>query len=293
LASALATGRSQVIGLMLPSASSFAQHDPFYSLLTTGITSAAAAQGYNVMLYAAAPEELGQEAARRIDKMVAGMVFVSPPASTPLYAECSRQNIPYATILAGTESGPFTVNSDDHHGGILATAHLADLGHVRIAHLAGKPGVVTSLPRKRGYLEALEMRGIVPDAELLAPGEFTRKAGYDSAKRLLQLPVDRRPTAIFAANDLSAHGAIEAAIDLGLTVPGDVAVVGYDDTWYATVGRPSLTSVNLDVPWIGQCACEMILSFLERGGPAEAHLVLPVSLTIRESTGPPGSAELP
>jgi len=285
LAGALATGRSRILGLMLPHAWAYADHDPFYSLVTTGVTACAARYGYNVMLYSAAAEDEGDRAAKMIDKLISGLIFVSPPAETPLYAECRRLRIPYVTILAGLESGPLTVNSADYEGGLLATRHLIARGHKRIAHLAGRIDVTTSAPRQQGYLAALKEAGISPDTELCIAGDFNRSSGYESTRQLMSLPLDLRPTAIFAANDLSAHGAIEAVIDSGLDVPNDVAVVGYDDTWYATVTRPTLTSVRMDVPSVGRHAAELLISFLEGDDSIQPHRTLPVSLTIRESCG--------
>ena len=284
-ARALATGRSRILGLMLPHSFAYAVHDPFYSLVTTGVTAAASRHGYNVMLYSAAAEDEGDRAVKAIDKLVAGIVFVSPPLGTPLYAECVRQGIPYATILAGGESGPISVDSDDYAGGHLATEHLLRLGHTRIAHLEGTAGIVTTEPRRQGYLDALAEVGILADPALCIPGEFTRDSGYARTVQLLALPSSLRPTAIFAANDLAAHGALDAIAEAGLRAPNDVAVVGYDDSWYATMMRPSLTSVSMDIPAIGRTAAEALLNSFEQGETGPSHLVLPVSLSVRESCG--------
>ena len=274
-ARALVTGHTKVIGLMLPDATAFAQHDPFYSLLTTGVTACAAEHGYNVMLYAAAPEDAGAESAKLIDRSVAGIVFVSPQDGTPLFAECEKQSIPYVTILGNQPTGAFTVQSDDYHGGRLATEYLIQLGHRRIAHLTGRPWVGTTQPRLRGYEDALRLAQIGFDSSLVTSGNFNRVDGRVAARELLSRPVESRPTAIFAANDLSAHGVIEAAEELGLRVPDDLSVIGYDDTWYATLGRPALTTINIDVPRIGHEACRMILDLLERQGAPECHMTLP------------------
>jgi len=285
LAGALATGRSRILGLMLPFAWAYADHDPFYSLVSTGVTACAARYGYNVMLYSATAEDEGDRAAKMIDGLVGGLIFVSPPPESPLYSECRRQGIPYVTILAGRDSAPLTVNSDDFEGGLLATRHLVSLGHKKIAHLSGQPDVVTSKPRQQGYLAALSEAGIAADSKLTIAGDFNRASSYAATIQLLSLPADQRPTAIFAANDLSAHGAIEAVFDAGLNVPGDIAVVGYDDTWYATVTRPMLTTVCMDVHTVGHRATELLISFLEGDAAIQSHSVLPVSLSIRESCG--------
>jgi LacI family transcriptional regulator len=270
---------------MLPHVFAYAVHDPFYSLITVGVTSAASRHGYNVMLYSAAAEDDADRATRAIDRLVAGILFVSPPEDTPLYAECERQGIPYATILSGSHSGAITVDSDDYSGGLLATRHLISLGHRRIAHLEGTPGVVTSAPRRQGYLDAHEELGVPVDPEFLLPGTFDRASGYRRTYELLRRPGVARPTAIFAANDLAAHGALDAATEVGLRVPEDLAVVGYDDTWYATITRPTLTSVRMDVTGIGMRAAQSLLEAIEGSGPPTCHILTPVSLSIRESCG--------
>jgi len=288
-ASALATGRSRILGMMLPFVASYTEHDAFFSLLTTGVTACASEHGFNVMLYSAAAEAEGQRAARMVDRLVAGLVLVSPPPGSPIPEECLRQGISFVSVLAGSSSGHLTVDSDDFAGGALATNHLIGRGHRRIAHLEGRPEVPTSKPRRLAYLEALSAAGIEPDPELCRRGDFNRADGYRATKHLLRLPPIQRPTAIFAGNDLSAHGALDAIYDSGLHVPDDIAVVGYDDTWYATVTRPPLTSVRVDVPGIGYRATTMLLGSFETSADAEEHCVLPVSLTIRESCGAPAS----
>ncbi|MBC8066024.1 MAG: LacI family DNA-binding transcriptional regulator [Chlorobia bacterium] len=284
MAGALATGRTHVLGLMLPSHDAYMAHDPFFSLVTTGITACASENGYNVMLYSATAEDEGLRAASMVDKRVDGLVLVSPPSGTPILDECQRQGIPVVSIMADADVGPLQVHSDDFLGGLLAMRHLISLGHRRIAHLKGGNGVATTEPRYQAYLAALREANMVPDPALCLVGDFKRTAGRDATDRLLNLP--SCPTAIFAANDLSAHGAIEAIREAGLRVPEDVAVVGYDDTWYATVTRPALTSVRMDVETLGRKAAELLIGFL-RGGemPREPRIVVPVSLTIRESCG--------
>jgi LacI family transcriptional regulator len=284
MAGALATGKTHVLGLMLPSQDAYAAHDPFYSLVTTGVTACASKNGYNVMLYSATAEDEGQRAANMIDKRIDGMVLVSPPPETPILEECQRQGIPVVSIMGGHDQGPLQVDSDDYRGGRLATEHLIQLGHTRIAHLKGQPEISTAEPRFRGYLDALQEAGISSKAELCVPGDFKRSIGRESTNELLGLT--NPPTAIFAANDLSAHGAIEAIRDAGLRVPEDVAVVGYDDTWYATITRPSLTSVSMDVTSIGESAARLLIDFLKGGRSlAQTRVVLPVSLSVRESCG--------
>jgi LacI family transcriptional regulator len=285
-ASALATGRNHVIGLMLPYADSFTAPDPFSSLVSAGVAAGASRAGYNLMLYTAVAEEDGGGAAKKIDRRVDGLVLVIPPDDSPIVEECRRQGIPTVAIMQRPEALRLTVNSSDYDGATLATNHLIALGHRRIAHLLGKPEIHTSESRCRAYIDALIAAGIEPDRDLIVEGGFGRDVSFASTRLLLRMPRDRRPTAIFAANDLSAHGAIDAIAEAGLLVPDDVSVVGYDDTWYASVVTPPLTSVCVNVDLVGRHAAEMLIECIE-GRVHDCHPILPVSLTIRRSSGPP------
>lgn len=287
LAGALATGRTQVIGLMLPEVVAYTEHDPFFSLVTTGVNAGAAMHSYNVMLYAAAAEQEGARAAKMIDRRIDGLVLVDPPDQTPIYIEARTQGIPVVAIICRPEDAELTVNSDDFLGATLAVKHLVELGHRRIAHLVGNPNILTSEPRLQGYLNVLASAGVAIDPTLSLDGGFSKQKGYESTARLMSLPKEARPTAIFAANDLSAHGALDAIIEKGLRVPEDVSVVGYDDTWYATITRPQLTTVNMNVQELGATAANLLIGSLEGKPVVKKHLVTSVSLTVRESSGPP------
>lgn len=288
LAGALATGKSHVIGMMLPHASAYtAEQAPFETIVMNGVMAQAARHGYNLMMYSATAEDEGDRAARMIDRRIDGLILVVPPAQTPIYAECERQGIAVVSILARPEDAPLTVNSDDEAGARLATRHLLDLGHRRIAHLRGKPETVTTGPRQRGYAAELASADIEFDPDLCREGGFSRDVSYEATLDLMRLPEAVRPTAIFAANDPSAHGAIDAIHEMELRVPEDVSVVGYDDTWYATVTRPPLTSVSMKVEELGRRAADLLIARLTDISIDVPHPVLPVSLAVRESSGPP------
>ncbi len=283
---ALVTGRSHVIGLMLPHANSFAAPDPFYSLVTAGVAAGASQAGYNLMLYTAVAEDEGALAAEKIDRRIDGLILVIPPEDSPILEECRRLGISTVGIVQDPRAARRTVNSDDYEGGRLATEHLLALGHRRIAHLYGSRDNYSNEGRYRAYVDVLRAAGVEPDQDLVREGGFNRSTSYESSRLLARMPERRRPTAIFAANDLSAHGAIDAITEAGLRVPDDISVVGYDDTWYASITNPPLTTVRMNVDLIGRRAAELVISSIE-GRLEEDHIVLPVSLTIRQSSGPP------
>lgn len=286
IAKSLATGRTGVLGVMLPYATSFLEHDPFITNVMNGVVAEAVRQRYNVMLYTATSEEEGFGAAHMVDSRVDGVVLVIPPENSPIVRDCRQRDIPLVSVLRKPATADeCVVNSNDYEGARMATQHLLNLGHRRIAHLAGFEGVQTTQPRQQGYHEAMVDAGLTLDPAWTAPCGFGREQGSLAARALLKLAADRRPTALFCANDLSAHGAIQAANELGFKVPDDLAIVGYDDTWYSTMTDPPLTTVNMGIEEMGVRAAQMLIAQVEDRPTRERQPVLPVSLTVRESCG--------
>ena len=285
VARSLATGKSRVLGLMLPYAEAFTDHNPFNAQVTNGILSQAIASHYNLMLYTGASEGDPEQAATMVDSRVDGVVLVLPPGDSPIFLKCESRHIPYVSILRDPIEGTWSVNSDDVQGGKLATGHLASLGHTKIAHLMGNDDVSTSRPRLRGYMQALEEAGLPIEQSLLVPAGFDWRGGYATMKELLKRPASKRPTAIFAANDLCAGGAMRAIREAGLSIPEDIAIVGYDDTWFATMTQPTLTSVRMPIEDMGALAVKMLVDRVEGRQVEDPLPILPVSLTVRASCG--------
>jgi LacI family transcriptional regulator len=180
--------------------------------------------------------------------------------------------------------GTISVNANDFEGGRLATAHLASMGHRYIAHLMGGSDVATSRPRLNGYRRALEEAGISFDPSLVIEAGFDWRGGYAVTQTLLARS-HKRPTAIFAANDLCAEGAMRAIREAGLSIPNDIAIVGYDDTWYASMTQPALTSVRMPIEEMGALAVQLLVDRVEGRHIADPLPVLPISLTVRASCG--------
>ena len=287
VARSLATGKSKVIGVMLPYAEAFTDHNPFCAQVTNGILEEVVRRHYNLMLYTGALMK-GSQAALTVDSRVDGIVLVMPPVDSPVFLKCESRRIPYVSILRPELSGTWTVNSDDFEGGRLATQHLIQLGHKRIAHFSGDDSVTTSKPRLLGYKHAMEAAGLSSDPSLVVKASFDWRAGYQAAKSILEMPAARRPSAIFAANDLCAEGVMRALRECGARVPDDFAVVGYDDTWFSTMTQPALTSVRMPISEMGAMAVQMLVDRVEGREVANPHPVLPVSLTVRASCGTPG-----
>ena len=182
------------------------------------------------------------------------------------------------------EDVPF-VGATNWRGGQSGTRHLIELGHRRIALIGGPSGVSCFRARQAGYFSALEAAALPAEPDLVVHAALTREAGRQAARGLLRLP--DRPTAIFTGNDLQALGVYQAARDLGLIVPDDVSVVGFDDLPIGSWVDPPLTTVHQPLTEMAVAATELALALGRGERPAQIGLELATSLTIRDSTAPP------
>jgi LacI family transcriptional regulator len=179
--------------------------------------------------------------------------------------------------------GPATVDSNNRKGARIATDHLIGLGHRRIAHISGRHDLESSRQRELGYRDALKAAGIAFDPELVRGGAYRQLDAREATLELLALP--ERPTAVFAANDLSALGVLQAAAEQGLRVPRDLSVIGYDDVPESASATPPLTTIAQPLKQMGAEALRMLTKLLA-GDDAARHLHLRAELVVRETTGP-------
>ena len=175
------------------------------------------------------------------------------------------------------------VTSDNVAGARLAVRHLHGLGHRRIATVSGPPRLPPAGDRLRGYRDELAALGLAERVDDVREGDFYAESGYREG--LVLLGADERPTAVFAASDMMALGVIRAARELGLSVPGDVAVVGFDDAPLAAHADPPLTTVKQDKFGIGAAAATALVGMIESEEAPPPALVLPVELVVRRSCG--------
>jgi DNA-binding LacI/PurR family transcriptional regulator len=176
-----------------------------------------------------------------------------------------------------------TVNNDDAVGARLAVDHLVALGHRRIAHVGGGRGAGAAA-RLAGYEAAMVAHGAAAEIAV-SVGDFSEAGGARAAVELLAR--DRPPTAIFAANDISAAGALNAVLAAGLQVPSDMSVVGYDNTGLAAMRHLSLTSVDQPRTLLGSTATQLLIERLEGGRTDVVHHVVAPTLVVRRSTSAP------
>ena len=286
-ASGLASGRTRNVGVVIP----FLDRWYFNSVLE-GAGSALLQHGYDLTLYNLGGDGVGRRIVfeqfllrKRVDAVIAISLELRPEELARLVAI----NKPIVGV-GGPLAGVRTLSIGDVEVARLATDHLVSLGHTRIAHIGGTNETWTDFHvptnRRTGYEEALRAVGVQPDPLLFWSGDFTIAGGYEAAKQLLGQP-HRRPTAIFAASDEMAIGAILAARDMGLRVPNDVSVVGIDDHTLASFF--GLTSVAQYPGDQGRMAVEILMDQLDPSRvPVESlDTPLPFDLVVRSSTARP------
>jgi LacI family xylobiose transport system transcriptional regulator len=197
------------------------------------------------------------------------------------------RNIPLVMVdPAGTPAPDVpSIGSADWNGGFVATRHLLDLGHRRIGIITGPDNMLASTARLSGYRAALDAAGVPVDPELIRPGEFHHRDGLVEGRALLSRP--NRPTAIFASSDLYALGVYEAARSLGIAIPGDLSVVGYDDLSIARWAGPPLTTVRVPLLAMAEQAVHLVSRLRDEPELAFSRIDLDTTLVVRESTGRP------
>lgn len=281
-ASTLATGRARAVGVVVPFLDRW-----FFSTVLAGISDALVRRGYDITLYSVSADPTERRLVfddhlrrRRIDAVITVALELDAEESASLRG----LDVPIVAI-AGPHPLLTTLTVDDLAVGRLATAHLLDLGHRRLAHIGADAvtAAASSVPtlRRRGFEETLAEAGI--EAYGVEPADFTIEGGSSAATRLLSS--DDAPTALFAASDEMAIGAILAARELGLRVPDDVSIIGVDGhelgRWFG------LTSIDQFARGQGERAGEAVLHALDGARPARGLGTLPFELVDRGSTAPP------
>lgn len=306
-AAGLAGGRNRLIGMLVPVFTW-----PILGELVRGITEILNRTSYELVLYTFNDEDLTRNRRDIINRLLAtqltaGLLAMYPGDLSEQLTELYEQGVPVVLVDDQREQITPWVRADDVTGAYTAVQHLIQLGHRRIAHIQGPSEYLVSHDRHQGYLRALENNGIAPDADLILEGDFLPQSGYVCAQRLFDLPLEKRPTAIFAAADQMAYGVLRAAEERGLSVPRDIALVGFDDDAPSAHVHPPLTTVHQPSFEMGQEAIKLLLALLARSqndglDPSDTftgreteilrRIVLPTTLVVRASCGATDSIAL-
>ncbi|UTD29644.1 LacI family DNA-binding transcriptional regulator [Bradyrhizobium sp. WD16] len=278
LAASLRTGRSHLVGVILPDLC-----NPVFAPILGGITEALAAAGYAPIV-----ADAGNDARRQIafidnliNQRVEGLLLATVARRDKIVGHCLDRGVP--TVLVNRfefRDRVSSVVSDDERGMRLAVDHLVDRGHRVIGHLAGPLATSTGKLRRDGFAKAMARHGLSVHAE--EAERYTREAGFAPAKALIASATGM--TAMVAANDMLALGALDALRELGLRCPENISLVGHNDMPLVDLVSPPLTTVRIEHRAMGRDAATLLLGEIATGAPALRHVILEPELIVRQST---------
>ena len=280
VARSLQNNRTHLVGVIVDRMQS-----PFSAATVQGIQDGLRNAGYSISIaYSNRDRDLAIEAINSFySRQVDGIVIINSWLHTfndPIYAMQDRPFVFVNRVFGNCMQN--CVGPGDRYGARLATQHLVDLGHRRIGYINGMADWIEAQNRLLGYQDVLVENGLPMDEALIRQGDWGVESGYQAACRLMAL--EERPTAIFAANDIMALGAIYAIQEVGLKIPEDVAIVGYDDRDFADWIRPALTTIRMPSFEMGQAAARLLLQQIN-GEELEDATQIPGKLIIRKSSG--------
>jgi LacI family transcriptional regulator len=274
-AQSLRSHRTNVLGILV------AEFEPFSTELLKGASREVAGTGYQLLAYSGGDGNgaaIGWE--RRSLARLSGTLIDGAVIVTPTVVETKHG---FHVVAVDPHTGPSglpTVDSDNFAGAVLATNYLLSLGHRRIAHISGRPDLESGRLREAGFRRAMADAGVAVDERLVRPGGYRVESAASTAAELLSL--SDRPTAIFAGNDLSAIATLNVARDMGLVVPDDLSVIGFDNVPESALVNPPLTTIMQPLQRMGAEALRLLVDLI-RGVERDTHIRLPTELVIRAS----------
>ncbi|HEU5156690.1 MAG TPA: LacI family DNA-binding transcriptional regulator [Streptosporangiaceae bacterium] len=276
VARSLVEGRTRLIGALVADL-----HNPFFAEFLDGLQESLHGANLRMIVGSGRWDPLFEAEAVEafLEMRVDGLVLLSVVPDSLNEAAAS---VPVVIVGERDVSGVDIVVDDDELGARLAVDHLVELGHQRIAHIEGSPST-TARYRRAGYEQAMSQYGLSGHI-VVEPGDFTEEGGYRATRALLTRRP--RPTAIFAPNDLVAIGALSAADELGLRVPDDLSVVGYDNTHLAAIRHISLTTVDQPRRDMGRVAAELLCARIDDELREPRQTLVVPHLVTRATTGP-------
>lgn len=280
VARSLQSNRSHLVGVIVDRMQS-----PFAAATVQGIQDGLRNEGYSISIaYSNRDQEVALEAVHSFySRQVDGMIILNSwlhNYNDPILSLNDRPFVFVNRLFSNCMSN--CVGPGDRYGAQVATQHLVDLGHQRIGYINGRGEWIEAQNRLAGYLDVLQKYDLPQDNNLIQQGDWSVDSGYEATQLLLALK--ERPTAIFAANDIMALGAIYAVQDVGMNIPQDIAIVGYDDRDFTAWIRPSLTTIRMPSYEMGQAAARLLLKQFS-GEELEDATQIPGELIVRESCG--------
>lgn len=288
LARMLQAGQTQSLGVLLPQNLAKIMENPYYARFLVGVGQVCDQEGFTLLL----TPPLRESMLKAIPyAAVDGFIVCGLETDRGEVAELERRRIPFVLVDSDPQENVPSVDVDDQGGARAVVAHLLELGHRRLAVLSIDPGPEKAVQgymgplarRMAGIAEALAEVGMSMSDVALAEVPATRTDGFRAAKALMG---DRAVTAVVALSDVLAFGAVDALHEMGIDVPGQVSVTGFDDLTESAWLRPRLTTVRQAITTKGRTAADFLISAI-RGEDQHPHQLLSTSLIVRESSGPP------
>jgi LacI family transcriptional regulator, xylobiose transport system transcriptional regulator len=262
---------------------------PWAMEIIRGVEKVARDEGLSVVLSECAGRQTPGQS--WVDQVLArrptGVILVLSNLDPAQRTQFSTRGIPFVVLDPAADPGEDVpaIGAANWNGGLGATRHLIELGHRRIAMIGGPVNMLCSRARIDGYRAALDTAGVPADPALIRNGDFHVEGGYHNGLAVLRLPTP--PTAVFAGSDIQAMGVYEAARELGLRIPDDLSVVGFDDLPVARWIGPPLTTVRQPLTEMAEAAAHLVISISRGEKPSNLRLDLATSLIVRNSTAPP------
>ncbi|BDI27963.1 LacI family transcriptional regulator [Capsulimonas corticalis] len=289
VARALVRRQTDTLGVVLPPTSQAPLRDPFFSAVLEGVLQAATTRGRDTMVFTAHPTSSTQERLGKLcDGRCDGLIVLYQPSENDILTELLNLSVPFVLTSDWREDPRLFCVDVEHHESMRAmTEYLIGLGHRRLALLSSNIGYYVG-PRIAGYQEALTRQGIPADPRFLISDliPWDPSTVLRAVAALMMLPIDQRPTALLCTNDSLAAIVISALSRVGLRVPEDISVTGFNDDSSAVRQHPSLTTIAQPYETIGGCAIDLVQTQLDDPATPPQRLRLPTKLVIRESTAP-------
>ena len=282
-ARSLAGQKMHTIGLVIPQTAQILFTDPFFPHLIQGIAQACNRHDYTLSLFLM---HASNDEARVYQRLLQnpffdGIILTADYIVDDLVPEMLKREIPFVHIGHHDHPDVSYVDADNITGAYTAVSHLSRLGHKRIATITGPMNNLAAVHRQQGYLNALRDRGHSVPPELIATGDFSEAGGAAAMKQLLA----HKPDSVFVASDAMALGALRALRKTDLSIPQDIAIVGYDDLPPAIHADPALTTVRQPIKKAGSLAAEILFDMVDNGRLPPRRIILPTELVIRASCG--------
>lgn len=285
VARSMITGRSHTIGIVPPEMGTNIFLGPYIRHALNGIANEAGDLHQDILVFTRYKDTTGEEMLSvLLDGRVDGVVFMAPHTTHRSIELSASRHLPCVAISGTPVEGMVTYTTDNAHGVRLALEHLYELGHRKIAHIAGQLDMQDAIVRLQAYQHFLHDKGLPYRDEWVVKGRFVTEGGLAATYELLDMK--ERPTAIFCSNDEMAVGAVLACRERGLSVPEEMSIAGFDDAPGTQFVYPALTTVRQPIGDIGSAAVRALIQMIE-GRQPEEHPPFTTELVVRDSTSCP------